>query len=81
MSFFKKFIAWLRLDNVTLNDKEELRLWDMEIEINDLNNKLKSLSLSNDVKKAALIRLREWDMLDACDDGPWAKRLIDDALK
>ena len=44
----------------------------------DLNSKL---SLSNDVKKAALIRLREWDMLDACGDGPWAKRLIDDALK
>lgn len=28
----------------------------------------------------ALRTLRQWDMLDACADGPWAKRLIDDVL-
>ncbi|MDH4159257.1 MAG: hypothetical protein OEV62_03295 [Actinomycetota bacterium] len=30
--------------------------------------------------EAALRTLRQWDMLDACADGPWAKRLIDAAL-
>ena len=34
-----------------------------------------------DAMSATLRMLRKWDMLDACDDGPWAKRLIDEALE
>jgi hypothetical protein len=34
-----------------------------------------------DALKNVLQRLRQWDMLDACSDGPWAKALIDGVLE
>jgi hypothetical protein len=41
---------------------------------------LDELRVENERLREALMRIREWDMLDACDDGPWCKSLIDLAL-